>query len=510
MSSAVDRGRTFELEIVVKLREVEIECMHTGGRGDGGVDIRGRIAGIPYVIQCKNWRHPDTIRNLEGVLTRQPSGTIGVVVAPLKGRFTPGVIETSRTSVYDIILTDKANICKDLIDIVAVCLSRFSRCQMDVGQKSKQNRAPSPQAAKRSYTYDAILRLNIDENCLIDLQRSQDDIISNIGQILEKEKSKLVLQREKSSSSLRLSRYHAEIADKSKALEEVRNNLYTKFKYNNHEDRRRITSLRENIRSRRAALEEAKKRYQTGNEYLEESQKILERDRESLSSTTSKLCVRQRELVADLLTIYPIDPIDAKTFSFKILGVPLPNSVFTGCDDEQVATALGFTCHLTYMLAYYLGVPIRFPMIPMSSRSTIRDPISASLGDSRQFPLHAKGVDRYRFEYAVFLLNKNIEQYLILSLSSGQSSHLRKIIPHNCVMPRNLNNAIASTSNMDHVLEEGEREEHLHSFSKSPNTSNSIISIDSSKRSRNVINTLQKSTIESHRKNSQGFELGVT
>lgn len=386
---------------------------------------------------------------------------------------------------------------------------------MDVGQKSKQNRAPSPQAAKRSYTYDAILRLNIDENCLIDLQRSQDDIISNIGQILEKEKSKLVLQREKSSSSLRLSRYHAEIADKSKALEE---------------DRRRITSLRENIRSRRAALEEAKKRYQTGNEYLEESQKILERDRESLSSTTSKLCVRQRELVADLLTIYPIDPIDAKTFSFKILGVPLPNSVFTGCDDEQVATALGFTCHLTYMLAYYLGVPIRFPMIPMSSRSTIRDPISASLGDSRQFPLHAKGVDRYRFEYAVFLLNKNIEQlmnsqglnvldlrntlpnlkYLILSLSSGQSSHLRKIIPHNCVMPRNINNAIASTSNMDHVLEEGEREEHLHSFSKSPNTSNSIISIDSSKRSRNVINTLQKSTIESHRKNSQGFELGVT
>jgi len=80
---------------------------------------------------------------------------------------------------------------------------------------------------------------------------------------LEREKSKIAL-REKSSSLLRLSRYHAEIADQSKALEE---------------DRRRINSLRENIRSRRATLEEAKKRYQTGNEYLEESQKILERDR---------------------------------------------------------------------------------------------------------------------------------------------------------------------------------------------------------------------------------------
>jgi exonuclease VII small subunit len=58
-----------------------------------------------------------------------------------------------------------------------------------------------------------------------------------------------------------------------------KNNSYPKFKHKHNEDRRRINTLRENIRSRRAALEEAKERYQTGNEYLEESQKILERDR---------------------------------------------------------------------------------------------------------------------------------------------------------------------------------------------------------------------------------------
>jgi len=373
------------------------------------------------------------------------------------------------------------------------------------------------------------MRLNNIENCLIDMQRSRDDVMSNIGQILEREKSKLAL-REKSSSLLRLSRYHAEIADQSKALEE---------------DRRRITSLRENIRSRRATLEEAKKRYQTGNEYLEESQKILERDREALFFTTSNLCTRQKELVADLLTIFPIEPIHTETFSFKILGVPLPNSVFTGCDDEKVATALGFTCHLINMLAYYLGVPLRFPMIPMSSRSTIRDPITASLGDSRQgynteyvtcrvpfkrllnwiilniiqleglctnnqlgalFPLYAKGSDRYRFEYAVFLLNKNIEQlmnsqglnimdlrhtlpnlkYLILSLvsTSPSVSHLRKYIPNSIN-----DNAIASTSNNHNQSLEEEEEENLHSFS---NTSNPIKTIDPSKRSLNVVNTLQK------------------
>ncbi|CAG8548427.1 6619_t:CDS:2 [Racocetra fulgida] len=71
-------------------------------------------------------------------------------------------------------------------------------------------------------------------------------------------------EKEKSSSELRLSRYRAEIADQSKALEE---------------DRQRINSLRENIRLRRVALEDARSRYQTGNEYLEESHKLLERAR---------------------------------------------------------------------------------------------------------------------------------------------------------------------------------------------------------------------------------------
>lgn len=28
----------------------------------------------------------------------------------------------------------------------------------------------------------------------------------------------------------------------------------------------------------------------------------------------------------------------------------------------------------------------------------------------RAFPLYGRGVDRYRFDYGVFLLNKNIEQ----------------------------------------------------------------------------------------------------
>lgn len=44
-----------------------------------------------------------------------------------------------------------------------------------------------------------------------------------------------------------------------------------------------------------------------------------------------------------------------------------------------------------------------------------------------RFPLYTKGVERYRFEYAVFLLNKNID---IVSLSSGRVREILGIRSH--------------------------------------------------------------------------------
>lgn len=63
------------------------------------------------------------------------------------------------------------------------------------------------------------------------------------------------------------------------------------------------------------------------------------------------------------------------------------------------------------MLAFYLSIPLRYPITPMSSRATIKDPVS-SINGPTIFPLYAKGVDRYRFEFGVFLLNKDIEQLM--------------------------------------------------------------------------------------------------
>jgi len=92
---------------------------------------------------------------------------------------------------------------------------------------------------------------------------------------------------------LRLSRYEKKIEKETKELEQ---GYYHHFLINplfccpfsvfidsvcrlKNTDHRRIDELREKLRVRAVAMEEARKRYHTGNEYLEESLRKLERDR---------------------------------------------------------------------------------------------------------------------------------------------------------------------------------------------------------------------------------------
>lgn len=112
-------------------------------------------------------------------------------------------------------------------------------------------------------------------------------------------------------------------------------------------------------------------------------------------------------LITQLRTVYRVEQ-RSEDGSFTINGIVLPNSVFTNCDEETVAAGLGHVCHVLHLLSRYLGVPLRYPMKPMQTRSTIEDPIS-NVG---KYPLYSKNQDPTQFEYAVFLLNKNLEQLI--------------------------------------------------------------------------------------------------
>jgi hypothetical protein len=89
-----------------------------------------------------------------------------------------------------------------------------------------------------------------------------------------------------------------------------------------------------------------------------------------------------------------------------------------------------YVCHVVHVIARWLGVTLTYDTIPMSSRSIVKDEISVQGSGSSKFPLYARGVDRTRFEYGVFLLNKDIEQLL----------HAKGVeaLPLKCTLP-NLN-----------------------------------------------------------------------
>ncbi|XP_071578467.1 UV radiation resistance-associated gene protein [Temnothorax nylanderi] len=132
--------------------------------------------------------------------------------------------------------------------------------------------------------------------------------------------------------------------------------------------------------------------------------------RETYLQLSSQLAQRRRQLISEMCLIYPIK--QDSTGKFRINDVYLPDSEeLELSNDTQVAVALGFVAHTTQMIANFLNVPTRYPIIHYGSRSKVIDHITESLPDNdRQFPLFARSKDKLQFHYAVYLLNKNIAQ----------------------------------------------------------------------------------------------------
>nr|XP_033334277.1 UV radiation resistance-associated protein [Megalopta genalis] len=132
--------------------------------------------------------------------------------------------------------------------------------------------------------------------------------------------------------------------------------------------------------------------------------------RETYVQLSSQLAYRRRQIISELNLIYPI--IQDGKGKFRIQNAHLPDSEdLELSDDTEVAVALGFVAHATQMIANFLNIPTRYPIIHYGSRSKIVDHITDHLPDNeRQFPLFARSKDKLQFRYAVYLLNKNIAQ----------------------------------------------------------------------------------------------------
>ncbi|KAJ3135217.1 hypothetical protein HK100_002944 [Physocladia obscura] len=166
----------------------------------------------------------------------------------------------------------------------------------------------------------------------------------------------------------------------------------------------------------------------------EQTQQNLLADQENLynESVITKETMRFKEIssinfIQSMKEIYPINVLRENPNAYFIRRIWLPHSEFTGANEERTSTALGWVAHLVALISLYLDVPLRYPMKPMSSRAMILDKISQS-SSMMEFPLFIKGSEKQKFEYGVFLLNKNIEQ--LMNHVGLTAKNLRLILPN--------------------------------------------------------------------------------
>lgn len=265
-------------------------------------------------------------------------------------------------------------------------------------------------------SYDALMRLSMLDDCVQDALNIQAKLTAEIDELISQDRCRFYGNEEITTTS-----------DASFVM------------------KRAIANERKNVRSAKARLNELHGNMQARQEAIRHGQQAQEQAHEHLDSSLTKLreCKgehtrtiedaqkQRRRICEDIQRIYPIEPIPGHTLAFTICRLPLPDSEFTAkdCNGETLSAALGHVAHVVYLLSFYLSAPLPYPIQPYSSTSQICDPISLMAG-SRNFPLHLLNGSGavYRFEYGVFLLNKNIE--LLSSRLGLKVPDIRQTLPN--------------------------------------------------------------------------------
>jgi hypothetical protein len=251
-------------------------------------------------------------------------------------------------------------------------------------------------------SYNALLRLSSLNDSLQDVLATREHFESQIHTMMQENHASHVPEAEARASLV------ARYVISTKTL------LQTSIK--------RCRDAQESIRTRREAITHGQNEQERAQTALSDARSKLSDDNEILHQVATSIHGQRRRICETLLTIFPIEPTPKPLF-FNIRGLPLPNSSH---DDPTSAAessaALGMVAQMVNYLQYYLSVPLPYPVTSYGSRSVIRDDISALSDAQRVFPLYTKGAVRYRFDYAVFLLNKNIE-----SLAESQSLRVADI-----------------------------------------------------------------------------------
>ena len=246
-------------------------------------------------------------------------------------------------------------------------------------------------------TYDALMRLSTLDDCIQDALTTRDRLAAEIESILEANREALSTVEQVPEAQERLKVVEAAVLAEKRRVDAAR---------------RRRDALQSNIRYRREQMEAGCRLEEQVEAALEEQRETHRETGQLVDKAEEDIAGQRRRVCEQLLAIFPIEPVPGKPLQFTIRGLGLPNGEFDDADDDVTSAALGFVAQVVDLLSMYLSVLLPYSVAVCGSTSTIDDPLAMTTGPANTrptYPLFMKGVVRFRFEYAVFLLNKNIE-----------------------------------------------------------------------------------------------------
>lgn len=141
-------------------------------------------------------------------------------------------------------------------------------------------------------------------------------------------------------------------------------------------------------------------------------QQLDQSERPRIKELDAKVDTRRRKMLYELSEIYSLSRRKDNNFicirDLSLLG-SLENERHANLDDDHIATALGYVCHLVIMLSKILDIPLRYRIVYSGSRSYICDDVHRW-----DYPLSLQSGQEPRFRWGRKLLNRNIEHILAL------------------------------------------------------------------------------------------------
>ncbi|TFB06797.1 UV radiation resistance associated protein [Trichoderma ghanense] len=269
----------------------------------------------------------------------------------------------------------------------------------DFPQRESPPRNAAPIATS---SYNALMKLANLESSIEDAIQTRHRITEQINDILAS----------RTTDAPDLAEQEVALAQKYVAMQQRTNRLA----------QARRDELRESLRERSAAIARGRELQEKVDEDIGNNRETLAASKQLLEQTQQQIRGQRRRICSELADIFPITPIpNAPPLSFQICNVPLPNSTYDAAtartiNEDVLSAGLGLVTLLTRHLQFYLSHALPYPLYHFGSRSYAKDEISLLTdkgGSRREFPLYlprgGSTALQWRFEYAWFLLNKDIE-----------------------------------------------------------------------------------------------------